>query len=175
MSNSKERFAKIIQKALILGMISLGVIIIWFEIRMGSFIYVSKWKYIVEDFDSYQKDFIAVADFCGDYIAKKTEEDENAYHWISYSRQQLYYNGEALQVSEELKESIIRIEEAFPNKDAKLDSIWCYGHTVYFSTDHGQYSLVYSPDGKPVSMDGREKTDIYKRKIVDDWYHVVRK
>lgn len=60
-----------------LGIISLAVIIILFGMQMENFIHVSRCKYIVEDFDSYQKDFIAVADFCRDYIAEKRKRSES--------------------------------------------------------------------------------------------------
>jgi len=76
-------------------------------------------------------------------------------------------------VPEDIKNSFLKIREAFPHKDAHLDNIEYYNGTVYFKTDNLLYSLVYSPEGKPKLMD--KINEGTAKRITGDWYHVVRK
>ena len=134
----------------------------------------SKWVYNVEDFEEYKKDFDAVASFCNDYIRKQSLQNTTASNWFSYHKHHLYYGEKAIDLSDELQNSVSRMSNAFKHKDAKLDTIRCYGDAVYFCTHNGQYSLVYSPINKPTSVGGLVKEDVFVKEISNGWFHVVK-
>ena len=145
------------------------------------FINAFVWGYNVENFDSYKRDFEAVAEYCRMYINERRSESLDANNYFSYDakRGTLYYSesplseGDYLELTDELRESLKSIASAFPSKDARLDVIRCYDEAVYFCTHAGQYSLVYSPAGRPVSTtDPCENEDVFVKKESRDWYHV---
>lgn len=133
----------------------------------------NKWAYNIENFDENRNDFVAVADYCKNIIKEKQSKDEDCYNWISISYGEMYYDGEKLLLSAELQDSFERVKDSFPHKDARLDIIRCYGDVVYFCTHNGQYSVVYSPNKKPKSVDSAdEKEAVFVKKIDENWYHV---
>ena len=79
----------------------------------------------------------------------------------------------AIETSETINKSFENVEKAFPNKDAKFDSITCDRGKVYFETHNGLYSVVYSRGEKPQFVDIVHQG--VSKKIDDNWYHVVKK
>lgn len=141
-------------------------IYIWFE-------NTSKWKYNVEKFETFREDFEIVAEFCQDYIGQNNDmEKERIIFVYNFSKKELLCNWQNIKLSEEVKKSLENVKIAFPNKDAQFDSITCDEGNVYFETQNGLYSVVFSAKGKPEYLDGVNKGT--SRKIDDNWYHVVR-
>lgn len=159
----------------------IGIIIavlVWATVHIGIlaiFSYISKWAYNVEDFADYQADFEAAASFCIEYSLDHPTENGLCYFDYGYGELsgEILYDAEIITVPEDIKYSFLKIQEAFPHKDAYLDTIEYYNGTVYFETDNLLYSLVYSPEGKP-KLISRLHEGTAKR-ITGDWYHVVRK
>ena len=132
--------------------------------------YLGRWEYKVETFETVQEDFQKVADFCYDYLQEK---DQTSYQWIAVSDgAHLFYNGQEIPIDPSLQNSLQRVAQAFPNKDAKLDVIRCYGKVVSFDTHNGLYSVVYSPQGKSAIKNLPELEDAKLKKINQTWFHV---
>lgn len=150
------------------------VTIAFYIITLSLFTFTSRWKYNVENFETYKKDFEAVASFCNDYIREQSLQNKTASNWFSYHKRNLYYGEKAINFSDELQNSLYRISDAFKHKDAKLDIIRCNGDVVYFCTHNGQYSLVYSPTNKPTSVSDKVEEDVFVKEISNGWFHVVK-
>lgn len=156
-----------------IGILLISPVILYMLI-FGWFDYVSDWKYNVENFEYYQQDFETVVNFCLEY-----DENSNYSEAIMFSfsanKESLfcYNNNKRIEIPEEYKLSFRRISEAFPHKDAYLDTITCLNGIVYFETDNSLYSVVYSPNGKPKYLDSVNEGK--SKKIVENWYHVIRK
>lgn len=148
--------------------------IAFYIILFSLFTFTSRWKYNVDDFETYKKDFEVVASFCNDYILEQSIQNTTASNWFSYHNQHLYYGEESIDLSDELQNSLYRISDAFKHKDAKLDIIRCNGDVVYFCTHNGQYSLVYSPGNKPTSVNDKAEEDVFVKEISNGWFHVVK-
>lgn len=159
----------------------IGIIIaVWVVtvVRVGVFAifsYISKWQYNVEDFADYQADFEAVASFCIEYSPEHPTENGLCYFGYGYGELsgEILYDAEIITVPEDIKNSFLKIREAFPHKDAYLDIIEYHDGTVYFKTNNLLYSLVYSPKGKPKLIDKIHEGTA--KRITGDWYHVIRK
>lgn len=153
----------------------LGIFFILIAISIISFYtwfdHVSTWRYCVEDFETYQADFEAVAKFCQEYVPQsKPTEDGRTIFGYNYTQEYMYCNWERIDVPEDIISKFKNIKQAFPDKDAQLDYIFCTDEQVYFST--GVYSVVYSKNGKPEYLEGVNKGT--SKKICKNWYHVVR-
>ena len=129
-----------------------------------------KCGYNVRDFEVYQKDFEAIAEYCLEYDNQQVDSKMFVY---SSGKDELLYNWQVVELSDEHKLCLEKITQSFPNKDAQFSSIECIGGTVYFETHNGLYSIVYSPSGTPKYVDGVNEGS--SKRIVDDWYHVVKK
>lgn len=171
MKTSEKSHAKTI---FIVSAILILVCVTSFVLPFSLYFHSSIWKYNVEDFEEFEGDFSSVAAFCSEFITRKINENPSCNNWFSYSNKNLYYRADLISVPSDIQSSLIKINAAFKHKDAKLEVIRCYGENVYFCTHNGQYSLVYSPDGKPTSVCGLKKQDVYVREISNGWFHVVK-
>lgn len=142
------------------------------------FVHISDWKYTVDEFGAYKNHFETVADFCTEYSNDHPSDDGTC--WFDYgsgnNRGEILYwspNWEAIAAPDDVRESFEEIENAFQNKDAQLEQIEPYQGCVYFETNNGLYSVVYSPNAKPKMVD-RIHAGKAKR-IEGDWYHVIKK
>lgn len=135
---------------------------------------ISKWKYCVEDFETYRKDFEIVTDFCQEYIVQNEAlENERIIFVYDFKEKELLCDWENVDVSDAIKKSFEKIKEAFPNKDAQFDSVTVAQGKIYFETHNGLYSVVYSDKETPKLVDGVNKGK--SRRIYGNWYHVVKK
>lgn len=163
----KKPFVIIHLMAISVAIIVYLIIHIWF----GN---TSTWKYCVEDFDTYRKDFEIVTDFCQEYIAQNKDlENERIIFVYSSTKKELLCDWKVIEMLETINKSFENVKSAFPNKDAQFDSITVEDGKVYFETHNGLYSVVYSEEEKPQLVDG---VNLGKsRKIDGNWYHVVKK
>lgn len=166
---------KIIKTVLLLIAVVILCDLIYYVTAIGIFAHITKWKCTIEDFEDYKEDFNIVAEFCSDYIKEKKKENSDNYDWLSISKgSELYFDGENLELPEEVQEAVISVADAISDGEVHFDIIRCYDDSVYFCTQNGSYSVVYSPNEKPRSMSSPdEKEKVSVRKIEDGWYHVV--
>lgn len=128
-----------------------------------------KWKYNVSNFEAYQKDYESIGMYCLQYGDGQCCSKLFTYNSI---KDQLIYRGEIVELSKAERQSLDQIRRSFPHKDAQFDSIQCKNGMVYFETHNGLYSVVYSPTGKPELVDGKNSGT--SKKIIENWYHVVK-
>ncbi len=165
--NKLKILVKIAIIILILLIIRYVVIFVWFD-------YSNTWQYNVENFEVYQEDFRAIAEFCVDYCERQNISlSENAMFILASNEDELLYEYQTISMTDEIKASLVNIKGAFSNAQAQLDHINVQDETIYFVTHNGLYSVVYSPNGKPEYLDGKNKG--VSKKITDNWYHVVRR
>ncbi len=159
---------------IIIPIVALSVIILFYLGILICFNNTSTWKYCVEDFEAYRKDFEIVTHFCQEYIAQnETLENERIIFVYNFKEKELLCDWENIDVSDEINKSFENVKSAFPNKDAQFDSITVEDGKVYFETHNGLYSVVYSEEEKPQMVDG---VNLGKsRRIYGNWYHVVKK
>lgn len=159
---------------IIIPIVALSVIILFYLGILICFNNTSTWKYCVEDFEAYRKDFVIVTDFCREYIVQnETLENERIIFVYDSKEKELLCDWENVDVSDEIKKSFEKIKEAFPNKDAQFDSVTVAQGKTYFETHNGLYSVVYSEEKIPKLVDGVNKGK--SRRIYGNWYHVVKK
>ena len=158
----------------IISSIVLSLVIIFYLVICIWFWNTSTWKYCVDDFDTYRKDFEIVTDFCQEYIAQnKALENERIIFVYNFKEKELLCDWKNIDVSDGIKKSFENIKEAFPHKDAQFDSVTVVQGKTYFETHNGLYSVVYSDEETPKLVDGVNKGK--SRRIYGDWYHVVKK
>lgn len=138
-----------------------------------NFCHVSDWKYSIDDFNEYYHDFEIVADFCIEY--SNSHLVSNGKSMFIYGSGQyngeILYNHEPVSLPENVRESFWKIQSAFQHKDAQLDTIEVFQDSVYFKTHNGLYSVVYSPGGKPRTVDTVHRGKA--KRIKKGWYHVI--
>lgn len=87
-------------------------------VKLARYMNASKWAYIVDDFDDYEADFQAVAEYCRDFF--EDNKDDFKQHFISYyssvDQCHLVYDGGWLELSDELQTSVNRLGDAFEYK-----------------------------------------------------------
>ena len=133
------------------------------------FHYTSLWAYNVE-YEEYSADLDLVRDFvltqCPDDTPRRFDVIRNAPNGLELSGTGLPDDVQAA------FENIVR--NAFPHKDAPLDSISVHNGRVSFDTFNGLYALVYSPDKEPTYVNSPdENEEIRVKSIGDGWYHVI--
>lgn len=159
---------------IIIPVLVLSVEIIFYLVIHICFNHTSTWKYRVEDFETYRKDFEIVAEYCQAHVEQNSlPENEHIIFVYNSNKKELLCDWENVEAPEMIKKSFESVKAAFPNKDAQFDSIAIQDGKVYFKTNNGLYSVVYSDEGRPKQVDGVNMGK--SKKIVDNWYHVVNK
>ena len=145
------------------------------------FLYVSSWKYQVEDFEMYEKDFQLMVDFTRDYFkSNETSQDINNTLHTGYDtlskEYTLWNNNGKIEISENVQNSLNTIvRKAFNKKsDSNFHKIIYNNDKICFEIDNGQYGLVYTFDGKKPHFDNIDKK-VYTKRIKENWYHVLIK
>ncbi len=81
-------------------------------------------------------------------------------------------DGKLLEITNEVKTSLLSIQKSFDNMGYDLDTIRVKNNTIAFESIDGQYSLVYLlNDG--VKTANETTTDSSLVKFKDNWYHKV--
>ena len=97
-------------------------------------------------------------------------------YWIMFWDDNLFYEGTQLTLDSQLQECLKNVDSAFQNKKAIFSGVFCYADMIYFYTNNGFYSVVYSPKSRPVFVYNFQETEKpYVKEIVEDWYHVIKK
>lgn len=160
-------------KSLLIGISSLiFVLILTFVGIHAWFANTTKWEYNIKNTDDELTHFENVSVYCLEYIDQESRVTNRFIFSYSVGKNALFYNGQRMKLAEDVESSLEEVANAFPNKDAQLDAIICQDGTVYFTTNNGVYSVVYSKS-IPQSVDGIHNGD--SKKIDDNWYHVVKK
>lgn len=153
------------------------------------FSYVSKWKYQVEEFDSFQNDFKLIADFTKDYFeSRKTYAETKNTIYVGYETKSKNYtlwdytlwdytlsNNSKIDITENIQTSLNRIaENAFKRSlDSNFYKIVYYNDKISFEIDNGSYSLVHTyDDDKPNFDNVYMNKRISTKRIKNNWYHV---
>lgn len=147
------------------------------------FSHTYQWQYIVNDFDEYEEDFQAVADYAKEFFVSGQENSGSNSNWIAVGvdtithESTLYYDGGYLDASREICESVRRIDTEAFNKYAHFDVLRYYDGRIAFETTNGVYALVYSFDDEPPTFVNSPDEDgkYLIKKIKPHWYHVVKK
>lgn len=146
-------------------------------IRLMLFSHASQTKYYAE-FQSYKDNFVLIKDF----IMEKYPDSWNTCLCVDIMEdgsRTLYdpHIEEYLELPKQVSSALKTIDEhAFPNKDSDFDLIRIYGSRISFSIVNGQYSLVYSSEGKPTFVNGpNEGCELFVKNLGDGWYHVVKR
>ena len=136
--------------------------------------YISRWNDKVNNFYIFENDFTAVAEFCRDFFENDNTDHGSDYFY--YEDNSLIYDGEYLPLSDELKNSVHNIRNAFKKNNSALRIIRYYDTGIYFQIENGQYALYYSFNGeKPKFIPASNNAcNISVRKINENWYHVIK-
>lgn len=180
--------------ARVIEIFSIFIVVLVFTIILFAkpillFIWVQsyKWVYNIDDFDEYHEDLLTVANFCRDFFEDgrydRYDPAGDKLNYITYKRGykdrkcSLLYDAEEIPLPEDIQKAAERINEAFDDPDAFLETIDYYEGRISFQTFNGQYALVYSfNDKKPTFLlYPEEEKKIYVKKIEKYWYNVVRK
>lgn len=142
-------------------------------VRFMSYSYSSRWRYAVENFSEHQEDFMTVAEFC---IKACSDDPEGSGNYLVYDRDESQLkckNNKDAVASDEVAQCFLRVQGAFAEKGATLDVVSYRNGSVWFETDNGVYSVVYSPCGAPKAANSASK--VISKRITENWYHVTRK
>lgn len=81
-------------------------------------------------------------------------------------------NGELLKITDNIKTSLISIQNSFDNMGYDLDTIRVSNNTIAFESIDGQYSLVYLLNDD-IKTANETTADSSLVKFKDNWYHKV--
>ena len=81
-------------------------------------------------------------------------------------------DGKLLGITNDVKTSLISIQNSFDNMGYDLDTIRAKNNTIAFESIDGQYSVVYLLDDG-VKTTSETTTDSNLIKFKDNWYHKV--
>lgn len=141
--------------------------------------YAHKWQAAIENFESFEDSFLAIANYAEKYF-DSSYSDSNKLLIITKDPDTdvitLYdYKRKYLVLDDETRRCLDDILKAFSHPDYPLYDIVEIDNKIYFHTEKRHYALVYSPnDSRPRRLLGNNiRTSISVKKIKRKWYHVV--
>ena len=155
-----------------------GAILLFFLIARITLIILfcetSKWYYAV-DFDEYGDSFEKVRDYIeSENLADSESRLSVGNDWHGGRRLYAPERGEYLELPDDVADALLRIDmDAFPPK-ASFETIRLEDGRISFCLRSGDYSLVWSPNGKPTGINSSDDDEPYCiKKIGGGWYHMA--
>jgi hypothetical protein len=131
-----------------------------------------------EDFNEYQSDFQAIAEFAMNYEDVHGKSREHYLYIDDSDGIQLYDSDtyKSATLKEEVLTNLTNVNTAFHNSAGVFERINVNEHYVMFKIDNDRFAVVFSREGsKPKSIIGYEDRgySFYTRKVRDNWYFVT--
>lgn len=129
------------------------------------------------DFESYKEEFVLIKDYIAEGFRDVEDRklyykrsDDGSYTLFSYSCEEKWV------VPDEVASALDTVDnQAFAYKDSRFDCIRIYGERISFTIENGQYTLTYSPEGRPKFVNfPDEDVFFYTKRLGDGWYHVKK-
>jgi hypothetical protein len=133
-----------------------------------------------EDYYHYQHVFDLAIDFLKDLTNVHSHEDYICLDVYSDETDNIFlsWNGERIELNDEVQKSLNKIYVVFSAKRCTLDAIRIQNNSISFDSANGQYSLIHyiNNEIQPSTIKDTATNQIFDlKKIESHWYHKVQR